>query len=236
MHNFVCFLRSSLKYVACLCALFVAVGLYYSLHASPADYRQGEVVRIMYLHVPSAWISLGAYTAIAALSLFALVKKNTVLPQVLSRSIAPVGACYTAVCLMAGSVWGKYTWGTWWVWDARLTSVLLLFFLYLGYTSLWNVYEDQYRAARAASLFAVFSAINVPIVKFSVDIWSTLHQTSSIMRRGGIAIDKSMLVPLITMFVGLLFLFVILTVVRVDTLVMRQQTKARQNRFYHGET
>ena len=232
MHGFVCLLRSSLWYVVGLCALFLTAGLYLALHSSPADYRQGEVVRIMYLHVPSAWISLVAYSTVAALSLFSLVKKDSVLPQMLSRSMAPVGACFTAVCLVAGSVWGRHTWGTWWVWDARLTSVLLLFFLYLGYTSLWNVYGDQHRAARASSLFAVFSAINVPIVKFSVDIWSTLHQTSSIMRKSGIAIDISMLIPLITMFIGLSLLFVVFTVIRINTLLIRQQIKKQQTSYY----
>ncbi|MDB1135146.1 heme ABC transporter permease CcmC [Candidatus Anaplasma sp. TIGMIC] len=208
----------------------MATGLYFSLFASPEDYRQGDVVRIMYLHVPCAWISLGAYTVIAALGLATLVKKDSAMP-VIARAIAPVGACFTSVCLVAGSVWGKYTWGTWWVWDARLTSVLLLLFLFLGYTSLWNVFEDQHRAARTTALFAVFSAINVPIVKFSVDIWSTLHQTSSILRKGGIAIDPAMLVPLITMFVALSLLFVVLAILRVDTLLNKRETQALMQKF-----
>ncbi|SBO14931.1 Heme exporter protein C [Anaplasma phagocytophilum] len=235
MHSLARFLRSSLRYVVCFFVLVLSAGLYCSIFASPADYRQGEVVRIMYLHVPSAWISLGSYTAIALLSLGTLLKKGDIFPMI-ARAIAPVGACFTAVCLVAGCIWGKYTWGTWWVWDARLTSVLLLFFLFLGYASLWNVFEDQNRAAKTTSLFALFSAVNVPIVKFSVDIWATLHQTSSILRKGGIAIDSSMLIPLLTMFVALSLLFVILTSLRFYTLLNNRQTSSSLYPFYHETT
>lgn len=231
MNNFVRRLQSSLWYMVCLCVLSASIGLFYSLYASPADYRQGDIVRIMYLHVPAAWISLGAYTAIAALSIAALLKKNYELP-ILARALAPVGACFTLVCLVAGSLWGKYTWGTWWVWDARLTSMLLLFFLYVGYTSLWNLFEDHTRAARATSLFAAFSAINVPIVKFSVNIWTTLHQPSSLLRKGGIAIDVSMLIPLTLMFVALLTLFAILAVLRANTLLLHKEARERMSKFF----
>ncbi|KAF2281679.1 hypothetical protein GH714_042503 [Hevea brasiliensis] len=211
----------------------LGIGLYYALYASPPDYRQGEVVRIMYLHVPSAWISLGAYAAVAGLSFMALVKKSV--GSLLSRAMAPVGGCFTVVCLVTGSVWGKYTWGTWWVWDARLTSMLLLLFLYLGYSCLWNAFEDQARASRAAALFAVFSAINVPIVKFSVDIWSTLHQPASVLRKGGMAIDSSMLVPLFTMFAALASLFGVFTLLRIGTLVEARKYKARLVRICSQE-
>lgn len=230
MNNFVRRLQSSLWLMVCLCVLATAAGLFYSLYASPADYRQGDVVRIMYLHVPAAWISLSAYTAIAVLSIVSLLKKNTELP-ILARALAPVGACFTLICLMAGSLWGKYTWGTWWVWDARLTSMLLLFFLYVGYTSLWNLFDDQYRAAKATSLFAAFSAINVPIVKFSVNIWTTLHQPSSLLRKGGVAIDVSMLIPLALMFVALFTLFAILTALRANTLLLQKEARDHMSKF-----
>ncbi|MGN7679018.1 MAG: heme ABC transporter permease CcmC [Anaplasma sp.] len=220
-----CF-RLALPCLICLCAVSMAIGLYYALYASPADYRQGEVVRIMYLHVPSAWISLGAYSIIAVLSFVSLITKNSAAP-LLSRAIAPVGGCFTMVCLVTGSVWGKSTWGAWWVWDARLTSMLLLLFLYLGYSLLWNAFEDQSRAARATALFAIFSAINVPIVKFSVNIWATLHQPTSVFRSEGIAIDSSMMLPLLAMAVALAFLFGALTLIRASTLLKTRRIRAR---------
>ncbi|ACZ49571.1 heme ABC transporter permease [Anaplasma marginale] len=224
---------AALPCLVCICAVSMAVGLYCALYASPPDYRQGEVVRIMYLHVPSAWISLGTYAAVAVLSFVALIKKNA--GFLLSRAMAPVGGCFTMVCLVTGSVWGKYTWGAWWVWDARLTSMLLLLFLYLGYSCLWNAFEDQARASRAAALFAVFSAINVPIVKFSVDIWSTLHQPASVLRKGGVAIDSSMLVPLFAMFTALASLFGVFTLLRISTLVRARKCRARLARIYSQE-
>ncbi|WP_396124714.1 heme ABC transporter permease CcmC [Anaplasma capra] len=221
--------RFMLPYVVCFCAISMVVGLYYAFYDSPADYRQGEVVRIMYLHVPSAWISLGAYSAIAGLSFMTLIKKGA--GSLLSRAIAPVGACFTVVCLITGSVWGKHTWGTWWAWDARLTSMLLLLFLYLGYSCLWHAFEENERASKATSLFALFSAINVPIVKFSVDTWATLHQPASVLRKGGAAIDSSMLIPLFIMFAALASLFGALTLLRVGTLVKTRKIQAMVARF-----
>ncbi|MGN7661459.1 MAG: heme ABC transporter permease CcmC [Anaplasma sp.] len=228
-----CF-RVALPCLICLCVVSMTVGLYYALHSSPADDRQGEVVRIMYLHVPSAWISLGAYSIIAVLSFVSLITKNSA-ALLLSRAVAPVGCCFALVCLVTGSVWGRSTWGAWWVWDARLTSMLLLLFLYLGYSLLWNAFEDQSRAARATALYAIFSAINVPIVKFSVSIWATLHQPASVFRREGVAIDSSMMLPLLTMAVALAFLFVVLTLIRVSTLLKTRRVRARTIHFREQE-
>ncbi|MEH0831586.1 heme ABC transporter permease CcmC [Anaplasma bovis] len=232
MHSFVCSAtKSVLRYGFCSCAFFLVVGLYYSLHASPPDYMQGDLVRIMYLHVPSAWISLGTYFLIAVSSFVSLVKRNLV-GATFSRAIAPIGACFTLVCLVAGNIWGKHTWGTWWVWDARLTSMLLLLFLYLGYILLWNVFEDQRRAAKTTALFSLFSAVNVPIVKFSVNIWATLHQPSSIIRKGGIAVDSEMLFPLILMFVAFTMLCIVLTMARISTLVAMREVQSRTSSLY----
>ena len=232
MHSFVCCAtKFGLRYGFCSCAFLLVVGLYYSLYASPPDYMQGDLVRIMYLHVPAAWISLGTYFLIAVSGFVSLVKRNLV-GATFSRAIAPIGACFTLVCLVAGIIWGKHTWGTWWVWDARLTSMLLLLFLYLGYILLWNVFEDQRRAAKTTALFAVFSAVNVPIVKFSVNIWATLHQPSSIIRKGGIAVDSEMLFPLIFMFVVFTMLCIVLTTTRMSTLIAKREVHARTSSLY----
>lgn len=183
-----------------------------ALFLSPEDYKQGEIVRIMYLHVPSAWFSLGVYGLIALLSFTSLVWNNSI-ASVLAHGAAPAGTLFAAICLITGSIWGRGTWGTWWVWDARLTSMLILFFLYIGYLALWNIFDNKERAEKSAAVFAIFSAINIPIVKFSVDLWSTLHQPASIIRKGGIAIENSLLLPLVTMFMFYAAFFLIIWIV-----------------------
>ncbi|KJV69144.1 cytochrome C assembly family protein [Candidatus Neoehrlichia lotoris str. RAC413] len=139
--------------------------------------------------------------------------------------------CFTFICLVTGSIWGKCTWGAWWVWDARLTSMLILFFLYIGYLALWNFFDNEYRSSRSTAIFAIFSAINIPIIKFSVNIWNTLHQPASILRKNGIAIDISMLMPLIFMFIALSFLFIILLIIRTYTLINIQKINTRLSQF-----
>nr|WP_232295902.1 heme ABC transporter permease CcmC [Candidatus Neoehrlichia lotoris] len=201
-----------------------------AFYASPPDYKQGEIVRIMYIHVPSAWISLGAYLSIAFLS-FPILMRGSVTASILSHAIAPIGMCFTFICLVTGSIWGKCTWGAWWVWDARLTSMLILFFLYIGYLALWNFFDNEYRSSRSTAIFAIFSAINIPIIKFSVNIWNTLHQPASILRKNGIAIDISMLMPLIFMFIALSFLFIILLIIRTYTLINIQKINTRLSQF-----
>src|SRR5688572_27776807 len=163
--------------------LLLTAGLYYALVASPPDYQQGESVRIMYVHVPAAWMALFVYTFMAAASAIAIIWRHP-LAEVAARAAAPVGACFTFLALVTGSLWGKPMWGTWWVWDARLTSVLILFFLYLGYMALTNAFEDQERGRRAGAVLALVGVINLPIIKFSVDWWNTLHQPASISRIG----------------------------------------------------
>jgi heme exporter protein C len=133
--------------------------------------------------------------------------------SVLAQGAAPAGTMFAAICLITGSIWGKGTWGTWWVWDARLTSMLILFFLYIGYLGLWNTFDNQARAEKSAAVFAIFSAINIPIVKFSVNLWSTLHQPASILRKGGIAIESSLLLPLLVMFLFFVTFFLVVWLV-----------------------
>ena len=175
-----------------------AVGIYTALITSPADFKQGESVRIMYIHVPSAWMALLTYTIIAVASGISIIWRHP-LADLAAKSAAPVGLAFTGLALITGSLWGKPMWGDWWVWDARLTSVLVLFFLYLGYMAIWQAIEDQNKASRAAAILALVGFINVPIIKFSVEWWSTLHQPASVIRLDGPTIDGSMLVPLLVM-------------------------------------
>ncbi len=172
-------------------ALF-AVGLYFALIGSPAARDHGEAVRILYAHVPAAWMSLACYTYMAAASLVGFVWKHP-LADVAAKSIAPIGATFTALTLITGSLWGKPGWGAWWVWDARVTSVLILFFMYLGYMALWNAIEEPTRAARIAAIACLVGFINIPIIKFSVDWWNTLHQPASFTKQG--AVDGAIALP-----------------------------------------
>lgn len=197
-NRFLELLEPATPWLAGATLVLAAAGLYLGLVASPADYQQGESVRIMYVHVPSAWMALFCYSVMAAASAAALVWRYP-LADVLARSTAPVGACFTFLALATGSLWGKPMWGTWWVWDARLTSVLVLFFLYLGYIALNGAFDDPGRGAKASAVLALVGFVNVPIIKFSVDWWNTLHQPASVLRLGGPTIHPSMLAPLLLM-------------------------------------
>lgn len=191
----------------------LGAGLYLGLFASPADYQQGETVRIMYVHVPAAWMAMFVYSVIAGASATALIWRHP-LAHIAARAAAPLGAGFTFLALATGSLWGKPMWGTWWVWDARLTSVLILFFLYLGYMALSNAFEDAARGQRAAAILALVGFVNVPIIKFSVDWWNTLHQPSSMLRADGPAIHGSMLTPLLLMSGAFLCYFVAVHILR----------------------
>ena len=198
-----------LPWCSWLTLLVIAAGLYLALIAAPPDYQQGEAVRIMYVHVPAAWMALNGYLFVAVASGVALVWRHP-LAEVAARSAAPIGAAFTFVCLTTGSLWGRPMWGTWWVWDARLTSVLVLFFLYLGYIALVNGFDDPARGGRAGSVLALVGVVNLPIIKFSVDWWNTLHQPASVLRFGKPTIALSMLVPLLVMALGFMLLFLTL--------------------------
>ncbi|HEX9789760.1 MAG TPA: heme ABC transporter permease [Kiloniellales bacterium] len=206
--------------------LALGAGLYLSLFASPADYQQGESVRIMYVHVPAAWMALFVYTIIAAASASSLIWRHP-LADLVARASAPVGAGFTFLALVTGSLWGKPMWGTWWVWDARLTSVLVLFFLYLGHMALSHAFDDQSRGNRAASILALVGFINVPIIKFSVDWWSTLHQPASVIRLDGPTLHPSMLWPLLVMALGFKLYYVSLLLLRVKSELLAARLRAR---------
>ncbi len=224
------FLRISarvLPWSTAVTVLTLGFGLYFALFASPPDYQQGETVRIMYLHVPAAWMSLFVYTSLALSSAVALIWRHP-LAEIFAKASAPLGAGFTAICLATGSLWGEPMWGTWWVWDARLTSVLVLLFLYLGYIALVNAFDTPERGSRAASLLAVVGWINVPIVKFSVDWWNTLHQPASISRLAAPAIDPSMLPPLFLMAIGFTSLFVSVVILRVRAELIERKLRLLQ--------
>ncbi len=184
-----------------------AVGLYYALFASPPDYQQGESVRIMYIHVPSAWLSMLAYMVIAAASVVTLVWRIKVADLVAGAS-AQVGAWFTFLALITGSLWGKPMWGTWWIWDARLTSELILLFLYLGYIGLRSAIEERETAARAAAVLALVGVINIPIIHYSVEWWNTLHQGATVTKFDKPSIDWRMLRPLLLMALAFTLFYV----------------------------
>ena len=205
-------------------ALLILGGLYFALFKSPADYQQGDTVRIMFVHVPSAWMAMFCYSFLAVASAVGLIWKHP-LADLAAKASAPIGAGFTFLALVTGSLWGKPMWGAWWVWDARLTSVLILFFLYLGYMALWQAIEDSQKAGKAAAVLALVGAVNVPIIKFSVDWWNTLHQPASVLRMDGPAIHPTMLWPLLIMALAFKAYFVALLLAR-----MRMELNLRRIR------
>ena len=182
-------------------------GLYFSLLQSPPDYIQGDSMRIMYIHVPSAWFALMAYTILAGSSVLWFITRNPIF-SIIARSIAQIGMIFTLISLVTGSIWGKPTWGVWWVWDARLTSMLLLFFLYLAYIFLWQSITNKDLASKISAALAIVGFVNIPIIKFSVDWWNTLHQPATISKLSSPSIDISMMVPLFIMTLAT-FLFLV---------------------------
>ncbi len=215
--------------LALLAVALFAIGLPWALFVSPADYQQGETVRIMYVHVPAASFSMGIYAFMGAASFIGLVWRH-VLADIAARSAAPIGATYAALCLLTGSLWGAPTWGTWWEWDGRLTSMLVLFLIYLGYIGLWSSIEDEERAAKLAAILCLVGLINLPIIKFSVDWWSTLHQPASIFRAEGPAIHASMLAPLAVMAGAYAALFGALLLFNMRAAIHRRRIEAARLR------
>jgi heme exporter protein C len=210
-----------------LAAILFALGLYLSLVAAPADYQQGDSVRIMYVHVPAAILAMGCYALMAIAALGTLVWRHP-LADVAAKSIAPLGAAFTFLGLVTGSIWGKPMWGTWWVWDARLTSFLVLFIMYLGLIALWRAFDDPARAGRIAAVLVLVGAINIPIIKFSVDWWNTLHQPASILRIGGPSIHPSMLYPLLVMLAAFVALFATLHLSSMRAEIYRRRIRAAE--------
>ncbi|MET0942387.1 MAG: heme ABC transporter permease [Mesorhizobium sp.] len=212
--------------LASLSAAFLAVGLYMAF-AAPEDFQQGITVRIMYIHVPFAWLAMMCYTIMAVSALGTLVWRHP-LADVALKTAAPIGATFTALALVTGSIWGKPMWGTWWVWDARLTSVFVLLLMYLGIIALTRALDDPARSARAAAVLTLVGFINIPIIKFSVEWWNTLHQPASVFRLDGPTIHPSLLWPLIVMALGFTLMFFTLHMMAMRNEILRRRVRAIQ--------
>ena len=215
-----------LPWLVAATALAFAVGLVQAMNA-PDDYQQGATVKIMFLHVPSAWLGMLGWTLMSAGALGTLVWRHP-LADVAGKAAAPIGAAFTFICLVTGSLWGRPTWGTYWVWDARLTSMLVLLLLYLGVMALYWTAEDPGRGSRAAAVLTLVGALNLPIIKFSVDWWNTLHQPESIFRMGGPTIAPSILWPLIVMTLAFTLLFATLHLMAMRNEILRRRLRTMQ--------
>lgn len=231
-HRFLGLATRLTPWVFGLAAALLVVGLY-GAFAAPPDYQQGESVRIMFVHVPAAWMAMASYMALAIASAIGFIYKHP-LADISAKSMALPGAIFTALALITGSLWGKPTWGTYWVWDARLTSVLILFFLYVGYIALWEAIEEPSRAARAAAILALVGAVNVPIIHYSVEWWSTLHQGASVLRKDGPSIHFSMLWPLLTMALAYTVLFTGLVLIRIRSEILERRLRSLRMRAGEG--
>ena len=218
---FLVIVRRTLPALWAATLVLFAVGLWMAFQA-PADYQQGETVKIMYLHVPAAWLSTFIYGVMTLAALGTLVWRHP-LADAAQKAAAPLGAGFTFICLVTGSLWGKPMWGTYWVWDARLTSVLVLFILYLGLIALWRSIEEPARAAKAAAILTLVGAVDLPIIKFSVDWWNTLHQPASVFRMGGPTIAPALLWPLLIMAVAFTFLFLTLHTMAIRNEILRRR-------------
>ena len=221
--------RPLLPPLAVATALAFAVGLWFVFLISPPDYQMGDMVRVMYVHVPNAWLSQFVYAAMAASALGTLVWRHP-LADVANKAAAPLGAAFTALALYTGALWGRPTWGTYWEWDGRMTSTLVLLLIYLGIIALWRAFDDQLKAGRIVAIVTLVGAVNIPIIKFSVDWWNTLHQPASVFVAGGPRMPPSILTPLLLMSLAFTLLFLTLHIVRMRTEIFRRRaaTMARQ--------
>jgi heme exporter protein C len=206
---------------------FLIAGLYLGLIVAPKDYQQGDTVRIMFVHVPAAWMGLSIYTMMAISSAVGLIWKHPV-ADMSAKAMAPIGASFTLLSLITGSLWGQPMWGTFWVWDARLTSMLILLFLYLGYMAIWESFDDPSKSAKAAAILVLVGVINIPIIKFSVDWWNTLHQPASVATMEGPKIHSSILTPLLVMGGAYMCLFVTIFIIRVRTEILARRLRILQ--------
>ena len=219
-----------INHLIILMILIIFLGLLYSLFLSPEDYIQGDSVRIMYIHVPSSFIALGSFALIGAASILNLVFKIKFISLV-AKSLAPIGIIFTLISIVTGSLWGKPTWGVWWVWDARLTSMLILFFFYMIYIFTWKFIKDFQRANKISSIIGIVGLINLPVIKYSVDWWNTLHQPSSITLTSAPTIHYTMLIPLIIMLIGLVVYSLVIFLMKYKTeLIKFKLNKKRDNK------
>jgi len=212
-------------WLAAVTLILLGIGLYLAFFVAPPDYQQGETVKIMFIHVPAAWLGMFGYVLIAVAALGTLIWRHP-LADVAAKTAGPIGATFTFVALVTGSLWGKPMWGTYWVWDARLTSVLVLFLLYLGLLALWQAIEEPGRAGRAAAILALVGAVNIPIIHYSVVWWNTLHQPASVFRVGGPTIDPSLLAPLLVMALAFTLLFILLHLISMRAEILRRRVRA----------
>ena len=212
------------KYVLFLFIIVLSIGLTEALFLSPEDYKQSHSVRIMYVHVPSAWISLGIFSLIAFLSLVSFIFKNKNF-SLISKSLAPSGFVFNIIALVTGAIWGKPTWGTWWAWDARITSMLILALFYSMYLLSWKIFRKEEQATKIASIIAILGAINIPIIKFSVDWWSTLHQSSSVKILSETSIHTSMLIPLAIMTAAFTLFSILIFLMKYNTELIKIKNK-----------
>ena len=212
------------KYVLFLFIIVLSIGLTEALILSPEDYKQSHSVRIMYVHVPSAWVSLGIFSLIAFLSLGVFIFKNKNF-SLISKSLAPSGFVFSIIALVTGAIWGKPTWGTWWAWDARITSMLILALFYLMYLLSWRIFENKEQVIKITSIIAILGFINVPIVKFSVDWWSTLHQTSSVNILSKTSIHSTMLIPLAIMTAAFTLFSILIFLMKYNTELIKIKNK-----------
>ena len=212
------------KYVLALFALVLSIGLVEALVLSPEDYKQGHSVRIMYVHVPAAWISLGIFSSITILSLSGYIFKNKNL-FLIAKSLAPSGLVFNIIALVTGSIWGKPTWGTWWAWDARITSMLILLLFYLMFLLAWRIFENKEKVFKITTIITIFGIVNVPIIKYSVDWWTTLHQSSSINLLSKSTIHASMLFPLILMTAAFALFSLLIFLMKYNTELIKIKNK-----------
>jgi len=212
------------KYVLFLFIVVLSIGLTEALIISPEDYKQSHAVRIMYVHVPAAWIALGIFSCLALLSIVSFIFKNKNL-SLISKSLAPSGFVFNVIALVTGAIWGKPTWGTWWAWDARITSMLILALFYLMYLLAWRIYEDEEKVIKITSMIAILGAINIPIIKFSVDWWNSLHQSASINVFSNTSIHASMLIPLGIMTAAFTLFSILIFLMKYNTELIKLKTK-----------
>ncbi len=222
--RFLGFVERVMPWLVSACVLAFAFGLNQAIFVAPDDYQQGATVKIMFLHVPNAWLSMLTWGVMTVAALGTLVWRHP-LADVAAKAAAPLGAAFALICLVTGSLWGRPMWGTYWVWDARLTSMLVLFLMYLGVIALWWSVEDPARAGRAAAILTLVGAVNLPIIKFSVDWWNTLHQPASVFRMGGPTIHPALLTPLMLMAVAFLLLFVTLHLAAMRNEILRRRVR-----------
>jgi heme exporter protein C len=221
--RFLSFTGRVLPWLVGATTIALVAGIVMTVNA-PNDYQMGAVVKIMFLHVPAAWLSMFCWALMSAAALGTLVWRHP-LADVTAKAAAPIGGALTFMCLVTGSLWGRPMWGTYWVWDARLTSVLVLFLLYLGVIALYRTSDDPNRGARAAAVLILVGAINLPIIKFSVDWWNTLHQPASLLRLGGSAIDPALLHPLLMMALAFFLLFLTLLLAAIRNEILRRRVR-----------